>query len=94
MKKQHNKDTNAIVNLSASTDQDQLNRRLLLGTSLTGVAAVVWHKPLINAIVLPAHAQTSVMPKSFFGAGAGMQAPKSLGKSVVDALLPPATHVT
>jgi len=50
-------------------------RRAVLGTA-TGAAAAVWHKPIINAIAIPAHAQTSVAAvttvapttASFFGA--------------------------
>lgn len=34
-------------------------RKLLLGVGATGAMAA-WHKPIVNSIVLPAHAQTSV----------------------------------
>ena len=45
------------------TEEVSLNqrRKLLLGIGATG-AATVWHKPIVNAIVLPAHAQTSPVP--------------------------------
>ena len=37
-----------------------LQRRTILG-ALTGIGALaVWHKPIIDSVVLPAHAQTSV----------------------------------
>jgi hypothetical protein len=65
-------------------------RRLLVGGSLTGVAAAMWHKPLINAIVLPAHAQMSVplTALTFFGGGAAT--PKGVSSSILDLLIPEA----
>lgn len=39
-------------------EEDQMNRRSLL--TIASIASLaVWHKPVINSVVLPAHAQTS-----------------------------------
>jgi hypothetical protein len=69
---------------------DNQQRRLLVGGSLTGVAVAMWHKPLINAIVLPAHAQTStaLTALTFFGGGAAT--PKGISRSILDLLIPEA----
>ena len=40
-------------------DKDKNRRKLLLGLGAGGAIAA-WHKPVINAVVTPAHAQTSV----------------------------------
>ena len=58
--------------MTQDTDKQDLQqnkaRRKVLG-AITGVGALtVWNRPLIKSIVLPAHAQTSVLPESFFGA--------------------------
>lgn len=67
-------------------------RRVLVGGTLTGVAAAVWHKPLINTISLPAHAQTSVpvVTMTFFGAGVATATPITTVDSIVNALIPQA----
>jgi len=41
-------------------------RTLLLGAGAAS-ALVVWHKPVVNAIVMPAHAQASVCPMIVLG---------------------------
>ena len=46
------------VNLQADGQAHSNRRSLLLGVGVSSVAAV-WHKPIINALMLPAHAQTS-----------------------------------
>ncbi len=68
-------------------------RRLLMGGSLTGVAAVMWHKPLINTIVLPAHAQTSVVATALTFFGGGTATPKGVSSSLLNLLVPDA-HAT
>jgi len=67
-------------------------RRVLVGGTLTGVAAAVWHKPLMNTISLPAHAQTSVpvVTMTFFGAGVATATPITTVDSIVNALIPQA----
>jgi len=52
---------------STMSDQSKENantqrRRLLLGAGATGAMAM-WHKPVVNAIMLPAHAQMSPEPE-------------------------------
>ncbi len=53
----------------------QTNRRTLLKGSLIGTSAIAastseWVKPLVNAVVLPAHAQTSTpLASTYFGVG-------------------------
>ncbi len=42
-----------------SEDKRVKSRRKLLLGSASSVALVAWHKPIINAVVTPAHAQTS-----------------------------------
>lgn len=44
-------------------------RGLVLGVAGGVTAATVWKKPIINSVVLPAHAQTSMMVTSFGGTG-------------------------
>ncbi|MBL4670830.1 MAG: hypothetical protein JKX81_01120 [Arenicella sp.] len=70
-----------------SKKPDNQQRRLLVGGSLTGVAVAMWHKPLISAIVLPAHAQTStaLTALTFFGGGAAT--PKGVSRSILDLLI-------
>jgi hypothetical protein len=36
------------------------DRRRLVGALAIMTATAVWHKPIINAVTLPAHAQTSI----------------------------------
>jgi hypothetical protein len=64
-----------------------------MGGSLTGVAAVMWHKPLINTIVLPAHAQTSVVATALTFFGGGTATPKGVSSSLLNLLVPEA-HAT
>lgn len=64
---------------SLSGNYKQSRRRLLGGVA--GVSALAaWHKPIINAVILPAHAQTSVCPtvtvqNVTFGPLSGMSTP-------------------
>jgi len=64
---------------------DSQQRRRLVGGTLTGVAAAVWHKPVVNAVMLPANAQAS-MPEmlTFFGGGE----PTVASNSLLDILVP------
>lgn len=41
-------------------------RKVLLGLG-TASAVTAWHKPIVNAVLLPAHAQTSVCPNIVVG---------------------------
>lgn len=43
-------------------NQPNTRRTLLTGLGVSAALAA-WHKPLINAVVTPAHAQTSVLPE-------------------------------
>ncbi|MGH1540253.1 MAG: hypothetical protein ACRBHB_07510 [Arenicella sp.] len=57
---------------------NQSRRKILTGSAIAGVsAAAIWHKPILQSVVLPAHAQTSVvspaLPASFFGANVTAQ---------------------
>ncbi|MFT6408069.1 MAG: hypothetical protein ACJAQ6_001485 [Arenicella sp.] len=103
MNKYQDKDSKAVASSATKVEKNKLSqaqRRLLLGTSVTSVAAAVWHKPLINAIVLPAHAQTSTVTapevpeapaataKVFFGSGTGTSLPKSVANTILDSLVP------
>lgn len=45
-------------NIKAMLNKEQKRRRQILGaTAATGL--VIWHKPIIKSVILPAHAQTS-----------------------------------
>ncbi|RBP53494.1 hypothetical protein [Arenicella xantha] len=46
--------------MNEQLDAQRSRRKVLLGLG-TGAAVVVWHKPVINSVVMPAHAQTSVV---------------------------------
>jgi hypothetical protein len=51
-----------IMNKNSKRDQKELNkgrRKSLLGVG-TAVGAAVWHKPIMNNVVLPVHAQTTI----------------------------------
>lgn len=47
------------VNKDDSASKRLHNRRKTLGILSGGVVATIWHKPMIESVVLPAHAQTS-----------------------------------
>lgn len=54
----------AKIILGVSVKQDKTNstrRKVLKTAGVAGVAAGAWHKPVINSVVSPAHAQTSVV---------------------------------
>ncbi|GAA6138995.1 hypothetical protein NBRC116583_27420 [Arenicella sp. 4NH20-0111] len=40
--------------------ETDIKKRKLLGLATATLLAPIWSKPLINAVILPAHAQTSV----------------------------------
>lgn len=44
--------------------EDSRRRKILTGTLAASAAGAVWHKPLVNSIVLPAHAQMSIVQLS------------------------------
>jgi hypothetical protein len=47
------------------TQRRQALKKILAGSSIVGASAVVpdkWVKPVVNAVVLPAHAQASPPP--------------------------------
>jgi len=56
---------------------DNAKRKILLSTAAGAAVAGVWHKPIVNAMILPAHAQTSVLPESFFQAGNSLTTTKN-----------------
>ena len=45
----------------------KIDRRSLFTIAGVGFASGVWYKPIINTVVLPAHAQTTGLPNNFFG---------------------------
>ena len=82
-------------------------RKLLKSLTLGGAATVTakslpgeWKKPVVNTVVLPAHAQTSPPPftPDFHGGMAmtrvngitGLSVPEQLFKSIIDSVIPPA----
>ncbi len=38
---------------------EKSKRSFIKNSVVGGVATAIWHKPIVNAVVLPAHAQTS-----------------------------------
>lgn len=74
-----------------SHGKTNLNRRHMVG-ALTGVAAAVWHKPMINSVILPAHAQTSGATQ-FFSASA-TASPIVQNNSLLNSLVGPAHAVS
>ncbi|MDH3690312.1 MAG: hypothetical protein OEU36_12615 [Gammaproteobacteria bacterium] len=82
--------------MSDSNQHNQQRRdalkKLITGSSAIGAAAVMpdkWAKPVVDAVLLPAHAQTSPrVPTSFAGPVAG-PGPSPAGR-LLDQLIPPA----
>lgn len=64
-------------------------RKALLGTAGGAAAVAAWHKPIINAVVLPTHAQMTTMNLQFFGATVGAS-PTTKKSSPLDLLISPA----
>lgn len=83
--KTNHQDLVSIINADSTNTNSQ--RRLFVG-ALTGVAAAVWHKPVINAVILPSHAQTSATVEFFTGAGA--VSPIAQSNSILESLISPA----
>ena len=46
---------------STESENTALSKRKSLKMMLSASALTIWHKPIVNAVVLPAHAQTSVV---------------------------------
>ncbi|MFT5136840.1 MAG: hypothetical protein ACI9XU_002261 [Arenicella sp.] len=63
-------------------------RKTLLGAA-AGASVIAWHTPIINSIVLPAHAQTSGISRSFFGASVTVS-PLAKANSLLNFLIPEA----
>lgn len=67
----------------------KIGRRRLLAGGATGVALAAWHKPLIESVLLPAHAQTSdVSPIVFSVAGVNGGPIVSQQNSILNLLIP------
>ncbi|WP_113953060.1 hypothetical protein [Arenicella xantha] len=67
---------------------DKTKRTVLIGAAV-GTATAIWHKPVVDAVLLPAHAQTSVeaaAPFVFFSAAAAVS-PVAKAGSVLDFLV-------
>ena len=58
--KQNNKETIEANDSCSKNDHEQGRRRLLSGVAGASALAV-WHKPIVNSVILPAHAQASVV---------------------------------
>jgi hypothetical protein len=64
-------------------------RKVLLGSAAVGSALTVWHKPLMQSVVLPAHAQTT-SPVDFFASQASATQVVQNANSLLDMLIPEA----
>ncbi len=71
---------------------DNSKRKIVLGAA-AGTAAAIWHKPLVEAVLLPAHAQTSDPVVSVFFAASATVVPVAKLDSPLDFLIP-AAHAT
>ena len=76
-----NKETGTPVNIQ--------RRRAVLGAA-TGATLVAWHKPIVDTVLLPVHAQTSVVNAAFFGANVAAGALVKTDRSLLDYLVPEA----
>lgn len=90
----HEASANTITTQGKTQNKpSDVKRRHLVG-ALGGVAAAVWHKPIIDAVVLPTHAQMSGdmgLPQSFFNPAAEPTSPiASNTNSVLGKLIPDA----
>ena len=77
--KQNNKEKIEASDSCSINDHEQGRRRLLTGVAGASALAV-WHKPIVNSVILPAHAQTSVCPtvtvgNVIFGPFSGVMVP-------------------
>ena len=71
---------------------DNSKRKIIFGAA-AGTAAAIWHKPLVEAVLLPAHAQTSDPVASVFFAASATVVPVAKLDSPLDFLIP-AAHAT
>ncbi len=71
---------------------NQGRRKVIVGTIAGATAAAVWHKPLLQSVVLPAHAQTSAT-LSFFATSATATL-VSANNPILDVLIPTAYAVS
>lgn len=69
---------------------DAGRRKTMIGAAVTGAALGAWHKPVIEAVILPAHAQTSTIESDFFATVASASVVTSTTKVLLDVLVPPA----
>ncbi|MEM7361065.1 MAG: hypothetical protein AAF431_18380 [Pseudomonadota bacterium] len=75
-------------------DQDTIDvkrRKTMIGAVATGAALGAWHKPVIEAVILPAHAQTSALADAdFFATVASATEVTNTTNVILDALVSPA----
>lgn len=64
-------------------------RTALTGMIVSGAAVTLWHKPVINSVMLPAHAQASAV-QDFFATVASASAITVNANIIIDALIPSA----
>ncbi len=65
-------------------------RKTLVGAIGVAGVATVWKTPLINSVILPAHAQTSAATTNFFGAAVSASPTVKIERSPLDLLMQPA----
>ncbi|MEM7358854.1 MAG: hypothetical protein AAF431_07150 [Pseudomonadota bacterium] len=77
--------------MNNSNNVNLSRRKALLGTATGAAAVAAWHKPLVNAVVLPAHAQMTTMNNlQFFGTNVGASPTTKNGSSPLDLIITPA----
>lgn len=83
--KQHKKELETVSN----TPNNKGRRKALSGMIVGGAAVTLWHKPVVNSVMLPAHAQTSAT-QDFYATVANATAVTVNAKTMLDVLIPSA----
>jgi hypothetical protein len=88
------------VDATTGTDKvSEKRRKVLKGAGVAAAAGAVWHKPVLDSMVVPAHAQTTDAPMQIVLAGStgttgivmnGLKQEKSVLAKMADAVIPPA----
>jgi hypothetical protein len=84
------KNTKYLDSKTELTTANTTRRKALTGIVLSGAVASTWHKPLISAVILPAHAQTSNVSQDFFATTADANETNQNANILLEAFVPSA----
>jgi len=86
--------SNQNDNLNLNQKANKQRRKLLMGSAAAGSALTVWHKPIIESMLIPAHAQTSddVNDINFFASQASATQVVQNSNPVFDFIVPKAVR--